>query len=358
MHTCVLSIEHVCGAQPVAVTIKDIARRAGVSHPTVSRALRSDPLVAADTTARIQRIATDLGYVPSATARSLKTSRSQVLGAIVNRISDPFYSEVLDGIQDVLFSAGYSLFLAATDHNPDREKAILRAMTERRVDGLIVCSVFVNRQFLAHFTAHNAPLVVIHNRAYGDASNSVYHDDRYGEQQMTRHLIELGHTRIAFVNNARAGRETEERLEGFQEAMHAAGLTVPLEYVVNAATGQLAAGSAAVRPLLDLPHPPTGLVCFNDMLAIGAMQVLRERGKRVPDDCSVVGFDNIPFSAFVTPPLTTFDQPKYELGQEAAQMILRLLSAKSRRKTDSKPDVVTLRGEICIRASTAPPPQR
>src|SRR5512135_2100499 len=123
----------------MAVTIKDIALRAGVSHPTVSRALRGDPLVATETAARIKRIALDLGYVPSATARSLKTSRSHVLGVIVNRISDPFYSQVLDGIQDVLHSADYSLFLASTNHNLEREKAIVQAMTERRVDGLIAC---------------------------------------------------------------------------------------------------------------------------------------------------------------------------------------------------------------------------
>ena len=295
--------------------------------------------------------------MPSATARSLKTSRSRVLGVIVNRISDPFYSEVLDGIQDVLFSAGYSLFLAATDHNPDREKVILRAMTERRVDGLIVCSVFVNRQFRTQFGAHSMPMVVVHNRAYDNGSHSINHDDVYGSQQMTRHLIELGHTRIAFLGNARAVCETEERLKGFREAMQAAGLTLPAEYIVYAAKGHLAAGREAICPLLDLPNPPTALVCFNDMLAIGAMQMLQESGRRVPADCSVVGFDNIPFSAFVTPSLTTFNQPKYQLGQEAARMILRLLGTQSRRKTNPKPDVITLRGEILIRASTAPPPR-
>ncbi len=357
MHTCALANVHVCkgGADLVAVTIKDIARQAGVSHPTVSRALRGDPLVAAETVTRIQRIAAELGYVPSATARSLKTSRSHVLGVIVNRISDPFYGEVLDGIQDVLFSTNYSLFLAASDHNADREKAIIRAMTERRVDGLIVCSVFVNRQFRAHFGPHHTPLVVVHNRAYDKSLQAIDHDDVYGGAQMTRHLIELGHTRLAFVGNARAGRETEERLKGFREAMRAAGLTVSPEYIVSAAKGQLTAGREAIRPLLALSQPPTALVCFNDMLAIGAMQMLQESGWHVPADCSVAGFDDISYSSFVTPPLTTFKQPKYQLGQEAAGMMLQLLGGKSHKGSRLRPRVVTLRGEVLVRSSTAPP---
>jgi DNA-binding LacI/PurR family transcriptional regulator len=342
----------------VAVTIKDVARRAGVSHPTVSRALRGDPLVAPETAARINRLAADLGYVPSATARSLKTSRSRVLGVIVNRISDPFYSEVLDGIQDVLHTAGYSLFLASSNHNPERLQAIVRAMTERRVDGLIVCSMFVSPSYREQLTASGAPLVVVHNRDYDDGGNAIYHDDRHGSRQMTRHLIELGHRRIAFVGNARAGRESEDRLEGFCEEIHAAGLSVPPEYIVWAATGQLISGPVAVQPLLTLPQPPTALVCFNDVIAIGAMQRLQQSGRQVPADCSVVGFDNISLSNLVTPALTTFNQPKYQSGQEAARLMLRLLNPKTHRETGARSNLITMRGEILVRASTAPPPAR
>ncbi len=338
------------------VTIKDIARRAGVSHPTVSRALRGDLRVANETTRRIQNLARELGYVPSATARSLKTKRSHVLGVIVNRISDPFYSEVLDGIQDVLFAAGYGLFLVATDHNPDREKVIVRAMTERRVDGLIVCSVFATRRFRAQFVAHSTPVVVVHNRSHDKAPSSIDHDDRFGSRELTRYLIELGHTRLAFVGNARAGRETEERLEGFREALRAARIELAPDNVVQAAKGALAEAREAVQPLLERINPPTALVCFNDILAIGALQSLRALGRRGPEDCSVVGFDNIPLSALVTPALTTFDQPRYPLGEEAARMILRLLETPSGRRANGRPGAVTLRGNILVRATTAPPP--
>ncbi len=340
----------------MAVTIKDIALRAGVSHPTVSRALRGDPLVAAETAERIKRVAADLGYVPSATARSLKTSRSHVLGVIVNRISDPFYSEVLDGIQDVLHAAGYSLFLAATTHNAEREKAIIHAMTERRVDGLIVCSMFIAPSYRTQLTASGTPLVVVHNRGRDNGGNAIYHDDRYGSRELTRHLIALGHKRIAFVGNARGGRETEDRLAGFLEEMQVAGLDVPSDYIAYGPSGQLLSAAAAVQSLLNLCPRPTALVCFNDMLAIGAMQTLQQSGCRVPADCSVVGFDNISFSTFVNPPLTTFNQPKYQLGQEAARMMLHLLGARLHKEYSTPSNIITLRGEILVRASTAPPP--
>ncbi len=339
----------------MAVTIKDVARQAGVSHPTVSRALRGDPLVAPETAARIKDIASELGYVPSATARSLKTSHSRVVGVIVNRISDAFYSEVLDGIQDTCYANGYSLFLASADNNLEREKALVHAMTERRVDGLIVCSTFASQQYSAQLIAHNTPLVVVHSRGSDRGANAIYHDDRYGSRQMTRHLIDLGHRHIAFVGNARAGRESEERLKGFCEEMQAARLAVPSRYLVNARTGQLTFSVDVVLTLFEDGSRPSGLVCFNDSIAISAMRMLQDAGWRVPEDCSVVGFDNISLSAFVTPPLTTFDQPRYQLGQEAAHMILRLFGGKSRRELNVPPEVITLRGEILVRASTAPP---
>ncbi len=340
----------------MSVTIKHIAQRAGVSHPTVSRALRGDPIVAAETAARIQRIAADLGYVPSATARSLKTSRSHVIGVIVNRISDPFYSEVLDGIQDALYSAHYSLFLASTDHDLAREKAVVRAMLERRIDGLIVCSLFVTPPYRSELGASGAPLVVVHNRSRDPNADAIYHDDYAGSRQMTRHLIDLGHERLAFIGSARAGVESEDRLAGFRDEINAAGLTAPPERIVQAANGELASGSAAVESLLRLSHRPTALVCFSDMLAIGAIRRLQQAGYAVPADCSVVGFDDIVLAKFVNPPLTTFNQPKYALGQQAAQMMLRLLSAKQRKENGDQQNRITLRGEILVRASSAPPP--
>ncbi len=337
----------------MAVTIKDVAQRAGVSHPTVSRALRGDRSVTPETTTRIRQIAHELGYIPSAAARSLKTNRTRVVGILVHRVSDPFYSQVLEGVQDTLQAEAYSIFLASTNNDRARQIEILRAMRERRVDGLIICSPFITSEDRRQIQLHGVPLVLIHNRAAEILPYTIYHDDRYGARCMTRHLIELGHTRIAFMGNARAGRVSNERLAGFKQEMHAAGLDVPAPYIVHAASAQAPAAREPTQSLLTLDLPPTALFCFDDVLAIGAMHVLQEANLQVPRDWSVAGFDDIALAQFMNPPLTTFNQPKYTLGTQAAQLLLESMN-------ESQPDedaahVVTLRGEIVLRASTAPP---
>ncbi|HZQ09118.1 MAG TPA: LacI family DNA-binding transcriptional regulator [Anaerolineae bacterium] len=337
----------------MAVTIKDVAQRAGVSHPTVSRALRGDRSVTPETTTRIRQIAHELGYIPSAAARSLKTNRTRVVGVLVHRVSDPFYSQVLEGVQDTLQAEAYSIFLASTNNDRARQIEILRAMRERRVDGLIVCSPFITAEDRRQIQLHGVPLVLIHNRAAEILPYTIYHDDRYGARRMTRHLIELGHTRIAYMGNARAGRVSNERLAGFKQEMHAAGLHVPDSYIVHAASAQSPAAREPTQSLLALDVPPTALFCFDDVLAIGAMHVLHEANFQVPRDWSVAGFDDIALAEFVNPPLTTFNQPKYTLGTQAAQLLLE--SMDESQPNDNASHVVTLRGEILIRASTAPP---
>jgi LacI family transcriptional regulator len=338
----------------MAITIKDVAQRAGVSHPTVSRALRGDRSVTPETARRIRRIAHELGYIPDAGARSLKTSRTRVIGVLVHRVSDPFYSRVLDGIHDSLYPAGYSVFLASTNNDRTRQAEIIRAMIERRVDGLIMCSMFVRPQDLGTINPHGLPLVLIHNRAEEITPYTLYHDDREGARELTRHLLELGHERIAFLGNARAGRVSQERLSGFRQQMQTAGLEISTEYIVHAASGLPDAAQDPVQALLTLDKPPTALVCFDDMLALGAMQVLHNAGKRIPDDWSITGFDDIALAELVSPPLTTFKQPKYTLGAQAVNLLLRAMNSPS--LDDPTPDTITLRGEIIVRSSTAPPP--
>ncbi len=335
-----------------AVTIKDIALKAGVSHSTVSRALRDHPAISAKTKAHIKKIARELGYVASAPARSLKTSRSRVLGVIVSRVADPFYSEVLDGIHEVVQARGYSFYLASSNHDAERERAIARSMAERRVEGIVLCSTSVSEEHKNQLASFGAPIVLVHNRSFEDSEHSIYHDDRYGSCQMTRHLIDLRHERIAFLGNERGGRVSEERLAGFADAMKSAGLPARKEMILAAPAGTPEGGALAAEGLLRMEQPPTALVCYNDMVAIGAMQTLKEADWRIPGDLSVVGFDNVSLSAFVTPPLTTFDQPKHQLGVEAAKMMMRLLGSEP----STQPDVVTLRGRILVRNSTASPP--
>jgi len=337
------------------VTIKDIARQTGVSHSTVSRALHGSPLIARHTAERIRKAALRLGYLPSAAARSLKTHRSQALGVIVSSVEDPFFGEILQGIEEVAQKSGYSLFMAASQRDPDREQAIVQAMSEHRVDGVIICSAAFQAEQRRQFLAYGVPIVVVNNQAAEEYRYSIYHDDVDGSRQVTRHLLDLGHRRIAYLGNASSGRTTLDRLTGFKQEMESAGLTVPPEAIHEVQGGGAEDGLAGVDYYLALPVRPSALVCFNDMLAIGVLKGLAQAGIQVPDEISVTGFDNIIFSAFTNPPLTTFDQPKRFIGSEAARLVLELLNAPAGGDGSEQPRVRRLKGQLLVRATTAPP---
>jgi DNA-binding LacI/PurR family transcriptional regulator len=339
----------------MTVTIKDIAKVAGVSHSTVSRALSGHPGIPKETADRIIKIASDLGYVPSAVARGLKTKRSNALGVIVNRIDDPFFSEILQGIEDVLQDAGYSLFVAASDRDSRREKTIVQAMRERRVDGVIICTTQFGEEHRSQLERYGFPIVAIGNREGTDYQWLVYHDDFYGSVQITKYLIELGHKKIAYLGNSRAKRTTRGRLDSFLNEMNAAGLQILNEYIFHCPNGKPEGGETGAKQCVELSDPPTAIVCFNDMMAIGVVKALREAGKHVPNDCSVVGFDDIPFAAYTYPALTTFKQPKYQLGYEAAQMMYTFLQSQPKANSTQGKKLM-LRGKLIVRGTTAPPP--
>jgi DNA-binding LacI/PurR family transcriptional regulator len=336
------------------ITIKDIARQAGVAHTTVSRALRGSSLISAETSERVRRIAAELGYQPSAAARSLKTNRSQVLGVIVSTIDDPFFSEILQGIDDLAQQSGYSLFIAASQRDLEHERHIVRTMREHRVDGVILCSTPFSAEQGKMLRSYEIPIVVINNQSAEDYPFSIYHDDLNGSRQVMQHLTGLGHRRIAYLGYSHSGRTNRKRLTGYQTEMQTAGLPIPDGYIQDAQASDPQNGLAAAGRLLALAEPPSAIFCYNDMLAIGVLQGLLQAGLRVPQDCSLAGFDNISFSAFTCPPLTTFDQPKRSIGTQAARLVLDLLDpCAGRDPADSH--IQTLKGRLLVRTSTAAP---
>jgi DNA-binding LacI/PurR family transcriptional regulator len=340
-------------------TIKDIAKRAEVSHSTVSRALRGNPLISDETSERIRHLAREMGYHPSAAARSLKTRQTKALGVVVRNIDDPFFSEILQGIEDIALQEGYSLFISSSQNDEDRERSVVQAMREHRVDGLIVCSTSFSASQSRLLLEDGAPIVVVNNQAAEEYRYSIYHDDVDGCRQLTRYLIELGHQRIAYLGNALSGRTTLDRLSGFQQEMGSAGLRIPEEYMLQIAGGGPEQGQAALDHFLHLPDRPTALVCFNDMMAIGILRGLLAAGIKAPEEFSVTGFDNIIFSAYTNPSLTTFDQPKKYIGAEAARLVLELLKNRPvNQAVDLKGSLTkTLKGRLLVRESTAPPGQ-
>ena len=335
-----------------SITIKELARRAGVSHSTVSRALNNHPAIAHETIERIQQLARELNYVPSGFARSLKTNRSYMLGVIVHRIADPFYSEVLAGIQSVAHQFRYSVFVSAFESDIERQDSLIRGVFGRQADALIIGDSFFTSEHVDELGIR-VPTVFIHNRAEV-LPHSIYHDDVNATRALTRHLLDLGHRRIAFGGNQRGGILHQQRRDGVVTELKTAGLELCRAYDVTAPDGQMSSGVWLARQLLDMPERPTAILCFNDMQAIGVMQTLQQANVRIPEDISVVGFDDIPLAEFLYPALTTYRQPIWELGQMAAKVALNLLGENLNGTLVSEP-LITMRGQLIVRRSTAPP---
>ncbi len=327
------------------VSIKDVAKAAGVSHSTVSRALADNPLIAAETRKRIHRVARRMGYVPDAIARGLVTRRTQVIGVIVTTIEDPFVAEVVRGIEQVAGDNGYRVLLGTSHNDPTREMNQVKAIRESRVDGVIVAASRVGALYQAHLKEIGVPIVLINNqnRQKSHRIHSIAIDDAQGGQLATQHLIEQGHRVIAYLGGPPDHAANRDRLTGYQRALAAAKL--PFDpALVQSGTGRVDGGAAVVQFLSHTPTP-TAIFCYNDMTAIGALRTLKERGVRVPDDLSLIGYDDIPFAAYVDPPLTTIHQPKDEMGRLAMQMLLDLLAGK-------KVGNVSVPGRLVVRGST------
>ncbi len=333
-------------------SIKDIARIAGVSHTTVSRALHDSPVISAETKARIRSIANQTGYNPSVAARSLKTNRSLALGVIVSHIADPFFSEILQGIDEVAQDHGYSLFIAAAQQNPQREQAIIRSMREHRVDGVILCSPQLTTEQNSQLRSYAIPIVAINNQGPGEYQYSIQHDDVDGCRQACEYLVSLGHVRIAYLGDASSGRTSRDRLSGYLQVMKEHNYPILDGYLHDVMGNSAPQGLEAVDHFISLYRQPTAIICYNDMVAVGILKGLQQAGLDVPGAISLTGFDNIMYSDYTRPPLTTIDQPKRFLGAEAARLMLEQLSKGS---NGGEKVVKKLKGMLLIRQSTSSP---
>lgn len=331
----------------MTVSIKDIARAAGVSHSTVSRALRGSPLVNTETAAQIRHLAEDMGYTPSAIAQSLVTRQTRTIGLVVTFISDPFIDRIVEGIEDAATGAGYSVFLSSSHAEPEREMAVVEAFHRRRVDGVIVLASRVGYEYGERLGELHVPIVLINSQAEGEYHYSVSADDEQGARLAVDYLLDLGHRCIGYVGSAFRRPSSARRLAGYRTALKGADISYDAELVRTPETEvDVESGRLALSPLLT--SGATAVFCYNDRTAIGVMLAARERGIEVPRALSVVGFDDIEAASYVTPPLTTIHQPRLRMGQQAMQMLLDLLEEEP--VTDQ-----LLPCELVVRGSTAPP---
>ena len=330
------------------VSIKDIARAAGVSHSTVSRALGDSPLIRPERKDVIRRLAREMGYSPDASARSLVMGRTCTVGVVVTTIADPFSAEVVDGIEGEAYSNGYSLVLTTSQDEPEREIAAVETLRSKRVEAVIVISSRVGALHRDRLDAAGVPVILLntHSRQVGKQTFSVRVDDVHGARLATQHLLSLGHRRIAHVTGPAGHSPTGDRQAGYSAALAEAGIPYDSAMVVMG-TGRLAAGEQALPILLALPDRPTAVFCYNDMTAIGLLAAAHRAGLRVPRDLAVAGFDDIPFATYSSPPLTTIAQPKFEMGQRAMRMALALIGGQAEGIED-----VVLLGRLVVRETT------
>lgn len=333
-------------------TIRDVANRAGVSTATVSRVLAGLGRPRASTSAAVLEAVDELGYRPSVVARSLRMRRTRTFGLIVTDIQNPFFPELVRAADDAAREAGYSILLGSAAYDEDRAMHYLALMVDRRVDGLIVASSQLSRKSWEWLARSPVPVVVV-NAEPSDAPVPVITSDNVGGSRMAvEHLAGLGHRHIGYVRGPEAYTAATPRLEGFRLGCAAAGLD-RRDTPIVAGAGDTESGERAAARLLA-EHPGiTAIACYNDLTAIGAFRAIRAAGLRVPEDISVVGFDDIAPASWVVPALTTVAQQKSEMGLLAVGTLARALEAP----VGAQPiDVVRLPVRLVIRESTCPVP--
>ena len=332
-----------------SVTLRDVAAAAGVHPATASRALNEQTrsLVNDDTAQRVLDTAAALGYQPNPLARGLKTSRSYTVGVVVPDLRNPLFPPIARGIEERLEPAGYTSLIANTDNDPERERLSFAAMRARQVDGLITATARNEDPLLHELAANGRPIVLVNRTTADGLLPSVVPDDRDGVRQAVEHVASLGHRRIAYLAGPFALSTGVHRHEGFVQAMEALGLEPDL--VANGERYTEEEGARLCRGLLEDGRAFTAVLAGNDLMALGCIDALREAGIDCPGDVSVVGFNDMDFSARFSPPLTTVRVAHHRLGVEAAGLLLERLADSS-----APPRHVVLPVTIVPRGSTAP----
>jgi LacI family transcriptional regulator len=330
----------------MAVTIKDVARESGVNISTVSRALNNGYGVNDRTREHVMSVAVRLNYRPNRVARGLVTGRSHSLALILSDIRNPFFAEVARGAEDAARAANCDLVLCNSDLDAEKQMEYVRSLSEKRVDGILMNSVSaLSREQRDQLAAAGVPIVLLNRPAAPCPFSTVCADNEAGGALAAKHLLELGHRTIAHITGPREHGNLSDRERGFLRALQAPGMRA--RPIVLRGSFNFAGGAELAAKVLDKHPKVTAIFAANDVMAFGAVRTVLERGMRIPDDISLVGFDNIEFSSILYPPLTTVHQPKYEMGQAAVEILLRL----ARDKAGQMPEERRLGVQLIVRES-------
>jgi LacI family transcriptional regulator len=330
------------------VTIRDVARRAGVSTMTVSRVINDSALVSADTRRRVEDAIGELGYVPSRLARGLSAKRTGTLALIVPDVANPFFTLIVRGAEDVARRAGYRVILCDTRADLTVEREVIEEMLAHRVEGILIAPVSDrSREHLRRLTAFNVPFVLVDRTVSGIDADAVLGDSAEGAQRLVEHLLSLGHRRIGMIVESDDVSTARDRRIGYEAALHAADLPTDPELVARASVDP-AGGYAGMRRLLALDEPPTAVFTVNNLVAVGAIEAVRSAGMEVPDDVALVCFDDIEYASRLYPFLTVMEQPAETFGTLSTQLLLERIE----NRAPERPRVVVLPAQFVVRRSS------
>ncbi|HEY63428.1 MAG TPA: LacI family transcriptional regulator [Caldilineae bacterium] len=334
-------------------TIRDVAERAGVAPITVSRVINNSGYVSEETRARVEAAIAELQYVPNSLARSLRFKRTDTLALVLTDITNPFWTTVARGVEDAASSQGFNVILCNTDESEGKQEKYLNVLLQKRVDGFLLVPARSTPEPIWQIQSQGVPVVVLDRRIPDAQVDIVRGDSEGGAYELTRLLISMGHRRIAMLSGPAEVSTAADRVAGYRRALREAGLPKDLELAYYGEYTQEGGYRLAQRALAASP-PPTALFAANNFIAIGALRALREAGLRVPDDVSLVSFDEIPPAFAIDPFLTVVCQPAYEMGQEATKLLLSRLSEEE----SGEPREIVLPVKVIVRKSCGPAPSK
>jgi LacI family transcriptional regulator len=337
----------------MSVNRKQVAAYAFVSEATVSYVINNGPRpVAPETRERVLNAIRELGYSPSSVARNLRTQRTTTIGLLIPDIMNPFYAEVAQVIENTCFTRGYTTVLCNSSRSQQHEEDYVKVLRSQRAEGVILIPTGASTHAVEQL--RDAHIVTVVLEYEFDNTFCLVIDEFRGGFLLTQHLLELGHERIGCIISVGDSSSSKARFDGYQKALAEAGISLNESLIVH--TGpEIGSSEAATFTLLEQPHPPSAIIVHNDTLALGALSAIRKHGLRVPEDISVVGYDNIVEAAFFHPPLTTIDYPKRQMGEEAVSLLFDLIRQQDQTLT---PFTKMLPVKLIRRESTAPPRQR
>lgn len=327
-------------------TMKDIARLAGVSTSTVSHVINKSRFVSDEIAERVNNAAQQLNYAPSALARSLKMNRTKTIGMLVTTSTNPFFGEVVKGVERSCYHQGYNLILCNTEGDNQRMKASINTLLQKRVDGLLLmCSTLEGERLDVFDRYPDIPVVVMDWGPILFASDKIQDNSLQGGYMAAKHLIECGHKEIGCITGPLIRHQAQMRYEGYKRALAEAGLGIHPDWIIES-DFECEGGYQAFEKLYERGKLPSALFVCNDMMAMGVIQAASQRGLRVPDDLSLIGYDDVHIAKFMTPALTTIHQPKYRLGKAAVDTLLYRLE-----NPDTTAQVVQLEPTLVVRSS-------